>query len=139
MQTCLKQKIIGSLDISLQAHFNIMHILNHIPSGWMKTEQMASPYWFLAVQVYSPSSPGPIWLMRRDTLPLLSSYFILYLLDSKHTMHTKNFTYIDKLKPIQPFIITEIHFQCRMHISFQGLTKYQYLKCKALFNPKILK
>jgi hypothetical protein len=84
----------------LQFHYkyDLLHIeftntgfcVHCLPSGWMKTEQMASPYWFRAVQVYSPSSPGPMWLMSRETFPVISSYFILYLLDSKQIMHAQN-------------------------------------------------
>lgn len=54
-----------------------------LPSGCIYTEQIASPYWFRAVQVYSPSSPGPILLINRETFPVCSSYVILNLLLSR--------------------------------------------------------
>ena len=36
----------------------------------------ASPYGLSAVQVYSPSSPGPMALINKDTFPEASSYII---------------------------------------------------------------
>ena len=47
-------------------------------------ERKHSPYWFLALHVYSPSSPGPIWLIWSVTAPVFSSYDIRIFHDSNN-------------------------------------------------------